>query len=127
MFLTDTPTRHSVMKMKRIFSRPANREGLSGWLEKPQEGGGPIDVSNDDDNNSPSPVIRQESPDEEANLAGNTDDEKLIPHIEYDGFSIHGRALCLVVKKKTSASATAGSSQQMMENWMSTQIVRGES
>ena len=125
MFLTDTPTRHSVLKMTRIFSKPVNRKDLSGWLEKPQEPGQAMDIS--DDNNSPSPVIRQESPDEEADLAVNTGDEKLIPHIEYDGFSIHGRALCLVVKRKTSAPASGGSSQQMMESWMSTQIVRGES
>jgi hypothetical protein len=121
--LTDTPTRHSVLKMRRIFSKPVNPKGLSGWLERPQDGQ-PMDISNED-GNSPPPVIRQESPDEEANLADSTD-EKLIPHIEYDGFSIHGRALCLVVKRKT-ASASGDSSQQMMENWVSTQMVRGES
>jgi hypothetical protein len=124
VFLVDTPTRHSVLKMRRVFSKPGARQGLAGWLEKAQEGEQPIDVTMDDDM-SPSPVVRQESPDED--VAENTD-EKLIPHVEYDGFSIHGRALCLVVKRKSSGSAAGGgSSQQMMENWMSTQAVRGES
>jgi hypothetical protein len=123
VFLVDTPTRHSILKMKRVFSRPGARKGLAGWLQKAQEGEEPIDVSMEDAS-SPSPVIRQESPDED--VAERTD-EKLIPHVEYDGFSIHGRALCLVVKRKSSASASGGSSQQMMENGMSTQVVGGES
>jgi hypothetical protein len=121
MFLVDTPTRHSVLRMRRVFSKPVGKQGLAGWLEKPPEGEQPVDV--DMDSNSPPPIIRQESPDED--LAEDAD-EKLTPHVEYDGFSIHGRALCLVVKRKTSASG-AGYSQQMMENWMSTQVVRGES
>jgi hypothetical protein len=137
--LTDCPTRHSVLKKTRTFSGSRNHRGLTGWLEKPQ-GQQPIDISNDD--NTPPPVIREESPDEEANLADipaespgirtspsaipetNTDGEKLVPQIEYEGFSIHGRVLCLVVKRKNSASASASSSQQMMENWMSTQVLR---
>jgi hypothetical protein len=120
VFLTETPTRHSVLKMRRVFAKPGGRQGLAGWLEKQKEGERPIDVDMDDDYSSPPAIIRQESPDEESNT-----DVKLTPHVEYDGFSIHGRALCLVVKRKTSASG--GSSQQMMEDWMSTQMVRGES
>jgi hypothetical protein len=115
--LVETPTRHSVLKMTRVFSKPGAEQGLAGWLEKPQEGAPPVDVSMDD---SPPPVIRQESPDDDT-------DEKLIPQVQYDGFSIHCHALCLVVKRKTSASASGGSSQQMMENWMSTQAVGGDS
>ncbi|KAL1645262.1 hypothetical protein SLS58_003969 [Diplodia intermedia] len=64
-----------------------------------------------------------------------TDDKKKMSlNTSYDGFSIYGRILCLVVKRKghvarsggggSAASATAkdtASSQQMMENWVSTQ------
>ncbi|OJD36861.1 uncharacterized protein BKCO1_9000112 [Diplodia corticola] len=63
-----------------------------------------------------------------------TDDKKRLSlDTSYDGFSIYGRILCLVVKRKghvarsggSSASATAqgtaSSQQQMMENWVSTQ------
>ncbi|KAK7530804.1 uncharacterized protein J3D65DRAFT_671737 [Phyllosticta citribraziliensis] len=58
------------------------------------------------------------------------DKKKLLLNTSYDGFSIYGRILCLVVKRKGAAakgSGTAGStaqapsSQQMMENWVSTQ------
>jgi hypothetical protein len=42
----------------------------------------------------------------------------------YDGFSIYGRILCLVVKRKGSKSSggiAPASSHQMLENWISTQ------
>ncbi|KAF4307992.1 hypothetical protein GTA08_BOTSDO04683 [Botryosphaeria dothidea] len=69
---------------------------------------------------------------EDAVEAGD-DKKKMALNTSYDGFSIYGRILCLVVKRKgpiarpgggssgsTTAQATA-SSQQMMENWVSTQ------
>ncbi|KAK7519560.1 uncharacterized protein IWZ02DRAFT_296785 [Phyllosticta citriasiana] len=58
------------------------------------------------------------------------DKKKLMLNTSYDGFSIYGRILCLVVKRKgaaakgsgtTGSTAQAPSSQQMMENWVSTQ------
>lgn len=42
----------------------------------------------------------------------------------YDGFSIYGRILCLVVKRRgvrASGGTAPASSQQMLENWVSTQ------
>lgn len=43
----------------------------------------------------------------------------------YDGFSIYGRILCLVVKRRgvrtPAGAAVVQSSQAMMENWVSTQ------
>lgn len=44
----------------------------------------------------------------------------------YDGFSIYGRILCLIVKRKGPRTSTGGavmarSSQKMLENWVSTQ------
>lgn len=58
------------------------------------------------------------------------DKKKLSLNLAYDGFSIYGRILCLVVKRKgvskTSASggAAPASSQQMLENWVSTQAAQ---
>ena len=54
------------------------------------------------------------------------DDKKLGINTSYDGFSIYGRILCLVVKRKSSRNTATGiggpvSSQQMLENWVSTQ------
>ncbi|KAF2110025.1 hypothetical protein BDV96DRAFT_219533 [Lophiotrema nucula] len=62
------------------------------------------------------------SEDEEAR-----DDKKTLGmNTSYDGFSIYGRILCLVVKRKGVRSTVGGSSapmssQQMLENWVSTQ------
>ncbi|KAH0566047.1 hypothetical protein GP486_000568 [Trichoglossum hirsutum] len=58
-----------------------------------------------------------------------TDDKKLALHTSYDGFSIYGRILCLVVKRKSSIRARGGStvasSGGTMEDWIaSTQIQR---
>lgn len=59
-----------------------------------------------------------------------TDDKKkLAMNTAYDGFSIYGRTLCLVVKRKgkktmsNTANAPLGGSQ-MMEQWVSTQAAQ---
>ncbi|ORY02481.1 hypothetical protein BCR34DRAFT_605580 [Clohesyomyces aquaticus] len=57
------------------------------------------------------------------------DKKKLGLNTSYDGFSIYGRILCLVVKRKGPRASAGGSgapiqvstSQQMLENWVSTQ------
>jgi hypothetical protein len=65
----------------------------------------------------------------QAEYIGNSEDalddnKKLGLNTSYDGFSIYGRILCLVVKRRgrTQGGAVApASSQQMMEHWVSTQ------
>jgi hypothetical protein len=58
------------------------------------------------------------------------DKKKMGFHTSYDGFSIYGRILCLVVKRRgasnKTASSAADSSQQMMENWVSTQAAQDQ-
>ncbi|KAF3045584.1 hypothetical protein E8E12_010218 [Didymella heteroderae] len=54
------------------------------------------------------------------------DKKKLGLNTSYEGFSIYGRILCLVVKRRSVRNAAGGasapvSSQQMLENWVSTQ------
>jgi hypothetical protein len=53
------------------------------------------------------------------------DKKKLGLNTSYDGFSIYGRILCLIVKRKGVRNPASGSgaisSQHMMENWVSTQ------
>ena len=92
-------------------------------------------------------LIRDESPDEPAPLNENTaaptdtpgnmpggnvdqvqeDDKKLVFSTSCQGYAINGRVLSLVVKKRspTSFAGKGVSSQQMMENWVSTQVARG--
>ena len=69
------------------------------------------------------PTMGEEDEDE----GGGLDDKKRLElNTSYDGFSIYGRILCLVVKRK-GMRPTVGetrvpiSSQQMLENWVSTQ------
>lgn len=73
---------------------------------------------------------RNESAKETAESEAAADDKKkLAMNTSYDGFSIYGRILCLVVKRKgkkaaaTNANAPAGGSQ-MMEQWVSTQAAQ---
>jgi hypothetical protein len=52
------------------------------------------------------------------------DKKKLGLNTSYDGFSIYGRILCLVVKRRgvrTPGGGGPASSQAMLENWVSTQ------
>ncbi|KAF2703904.1 hypothetical protein K504DRAFT_442660 [Pleomassaria siparia CBS 279.74] len=57
--------------------------------------------------------------------ADEDDKKKLAMSTSYDGFSIYGRILCLVVKRKGLRNPASGgrelSSQHMLENWVSTQ------
>ncbi|KAF2643282.1 hypothetical protein P280DRAFT_547457 [Massarina eburnea CBS 473.64] len=60
----------------------------------------------------------------EANDEDDDGQKKLSLNTSYEGFSIYGRILCLVVKRKDiqlPGSVGVPGSQQMMENWVSTQ------
>ncbi|KAF2823586.1 hypothetical protein CC86DRAFT_457916 [Ophiobolus disseminans] len=64
--------------------------------------------------------------DENENVQEFQDDKKkLALNTSYDGFSIYGRILCLVVKRRgvrtIGGVGAPASSQQMLENWVSTQ------
>lgn len=57
------------------------------------------------------------------------DKKKLALNTSYDGFSIYGRILCLIVKRKgkkaaPSAAAVPAGGSQMMEQWVSTQAAQ---
>lgn len=53
------------------------------------------------------------------------DKKKLALNTSYEGFSIYGRILCLIVKRRggkgKAAASVAGTSSAMLENWVSTQ------
>jgi hypothetical protein len=55
------------------------------------------------------------------------DKKKLAMNTSYDGFSIYGRILCLLVKRKGKKIQTPGAAvggSQMMEQWVSTQAAQ---
>ncbi|KAE9963556.1 hypothetical protein BLS_009184 [Venturia inaequalis] len=62
---------------------------------------------------------------EDSDAEGDDDKKKLGLQTQYDGFSIYGSTLCLIVKRRgvTAPRETGPStSQAMMENWVSTQV-----
>lgn len=67
-----------------------------------------------------SEIITEPSREKDAEEAGD-DKKKLGLNTSYDGFSIYGRILCLVVKRRGARVPGLASSQQMLENWVSTQ------
>jgi len=74
---------------------------------------------------------RVDRDDEEAEAEAEVEDDKkkLALNTTYDGFSIYGRILCLIVKrkgKKTAQSAPGApvGGSQMMEHWVSTQVAQ---
>ena len=72
-------------------------------------------------------VDREEEAETEADVED--DKKKLALNTTYDGFSIYGRILCLIVKrkgKKTAQSALGApvGGSQMMEHWVSTQVAQ---
>lgn len=90
-----------------------------------------IDGSDSDDlglfvANGPAKRTRLEAGLDENDEPDQEDKKKLGLNTSYDGFSIYGRILCLVVKRRGARRAIGGagaptSSQQMLENWVSTQ------
>jgi hypothetical protein len=71
---------------------------------------------------------RTENADQDSDDEPQADDKKKLGlNTSYDGFSIYGRILCLVVKRRgvrnVAGANGATSSQAMLENWVSTQAV----
>ena len=86
-----------------------------------EEGSEALFVSDDEEGE------RGESPDEKKTAgagSGDTDDKKKLAFATtYDGFSIYGRILCLVVKRKggpiKDKEQSRGAGQARMEQWIS--------
>lgn len=93
-------------------------------------------VSDDSDQDSGSATLPglEASTRPESTLAAQDPDEddkkKLAMDTSYDGFSIYGRILCLVVKRKSKVRGkelAGGAGQAMMEEWIaSTQMAEGQ-
>lgn len=91
------------------------------------------DESEDDDTRPPSAKRRKDDASAPEHETVRDDKKKLAMDISYEGFSIYGRVLCLVVKRRgdgantrgkgKGGAATGGQQQAMMENWItSTQM-----
>ncbi|KAJ4286060.1 hypothetical protein N0V90_013407 [Kalmusia sp. IMI 367209] len=142
IFLTEHSTRHSVLTKQKLFkNKPriqSNSSNLTGWLagtseqpvvinEAPTE---PIVIreEEDDEQVSLTDIPEANGSENEATMATGDQDQKkkLSLNTSYEGFSIYGSILCLVVKRRgiryqAGHSNAPASSRQMLENWVSTQ------
>jgi hypothetical protein len=80
----------------------------------------------DDEEEDPAPKRRKKKAkvtDETSKEQEDEDKKKLGMKTSYEGFSIYGRILCLIVKRKGVKKSAGGNSAgtQMLENWVSTQ------
>ena len=121
----------------RLADLPAagGEEGYRGAAVSKEESGEGLFVSDGDEEGEE--VATGEGMDKDITMGGDEggedDKKKLSLKTTYDGFSIYGRILCLVVKRKGSvkgkeaAVGSAGSGQAMMEAWISsTQMAEGQ-
>jgi len=140
IFLTEHSSRHSILtKQKSFADKPrikSNSGKLTGWLtgtsEQPvvvgEDSVEPIVIREEDDTVDLTDIPEAGNDNEQHISSDNDHDEKkkLGVNTSYEGFSIYGRILCLVVKRKdarhqASNKGVPESSQQMLENWVSTQ------
>ena len=121
----------------RIAELPAagGEEGDGRAAVAKEESGEGLFVSDGDEEGEE--VSKGEETDKDSTMGGDEgggdDKKKLSLNTTYDGFSIYGRILCLVVKRKgtvkgkEAAVGSAGSGQAMMEEWISsTQMAEGQ-
>lgn len=116
----------------------------SGDLNYPQDSTDNIEISDDDvlfvsqdedesendDTRPPQAKRRRQETSATEHETGRDNKKKLVMDISYEGFSIYGRVLCLVVKRRGDGvgnrgkgTAAAGGQQATMENWItSTQM-----
>ena len=122
----------------RMADIPSTAEGEAAGkvtLAKSQSDEG-LFVSDDSDGGNagaqgtPSSKSKGKRPVGEGEDGGEDDKKKLGMDTTYDGFSIYGRILCLVVKRRGTAKGkelAGGAGQAMMEDWIaSTQMAEGQ-
>jgi len=176
VFLTETSTRHSVLRKEKRAGSERGRIGttdgrLTGSRDAPVEVGESAPGLRREESDEGENVLLAETPaagekatkdesreglfvsdesgDEDARTVrgsggkrkrsqaadgdceeGEDDKKKLALNTTYDGFSIYGRILCLVVKRRGTAKgkeSAGGSGQAMMEEWIaSTQMGEGQ-
>jgi hypothetical protein len=83
-----------------------------------------VQSEEDDEEEDPTPKRRKKTKVTDASTAQEDEDKKKLGmKTSYEGFSIYGRILCLIVKRKGVKKSVGGNTAgtQMLENWVSTQ------
>ena len=107
---------------------PVAGEGPGDGSQRPQhDDGGSLFVSDRSDDEAATGGSRRARVIKEESVglgspAGEDDKKKMALNTTYDGFTIYGRILCLVVKRRGTATGkelAGGAGQAMMEDWIS--------
>ncbi|KAL1952827.1 hypothetical protein VTO42DRAFT_4116 [Malbranchea cinnamomea] len=146
IFLREAGTRHSIMTRHKIFeNRPritSDSTKLTGTEDTPVDvevGDTPIPLEDQEETSIRLQDIPEAVQDESENTdlqrrkrkrvdsppqdGGSSDEKKLGFHTTYQGFSIWGWVLCLIISRKDKAKtrSTTDSNQALMEEWICTQ------
>lgn len=110
---------------------------LEHYPEAPKTAVEEIDISEDEGFQPPSsPAGGRSGLDKRAASMGEDDKKKMALNLTYDGFSMYGRVLCLVIKRRGPkyrqegvrdvSKATDQGGKQMLESWVSTQAAQDQ-
>lgn len=125
--LADIPSVDASRASKRRRSQ-ANAAAELG-SSSDEEDQNPIEIDSDEE---PPPGKRRRAVNPQSEDENDNDKKKMAMVVSYEGFTIHGKVLCLVVKKRNERVVNTGSTaprggQARMENWISsTQILPEE-
>lgn len=134
-FITEESEESAGVPMADIPSAAGGEADGKATLAKSQSDEGLFVSDESDEDNAgaqgtPSSKSKGKRPVGEGEDGGKDDKKKLGMDTTYDGFSIYGRILCLVVKRRGTAKGkekAGGAGQAMMEEWIaSTQMGEGQ-
>jgi hypothetical protein len=120
IFLTPIGTRHSLLKKNKAFKNKTKISGNSNKLTGSDVQ--PVIIREESDEEAGSMAMDQ-IPEEDGGFCED-DKKKLALKTTYDGFSIWGWVLCLLVTRKggpSKKSTESNAGQALMEEWISTQ------
>lgn len=131
IFLRESGTRHSLLTKQKTFGNKERIKSNSNKLIDTTNTRDEILVESDDETDVPMSNIPEATEtagvDEAQHDDEDMEDKKFRLTTSYEGFSIWGWILCLLVTRKgtkaiPATSASAGSGQALMEEWIGTQV-----
>ena len=121
IFLTPIGTRHSLLKKSKAFKNKTKISGNSGKLTGSDVQ--PVIIQEEESDEEARLMAMDEIPEDDDGLHED-DKKKLALKTTYEGFSIWGWVLCLLVTRKggpRKRRTEGNAGQALMEEWISTQ------
>ncbi|OKL64655.1 hypothetical protein UA08_00097 [Talaromyces atroroseus] len=129
IFLRESGTRHSLLTKQKVFGKQGRIKSNSNKLTGTTDSAGILIESDDEENMTNVPEATEDTEGIEG-IEDEGGEKKLRFETSYEGFTIWGWVLCLLVTRRgrgnrprmgeTAAAATSG--QALMEEWIGTQI-----